>query len=186
MNEINTVHLVISGIAGGIIWNVLTALLSGYFRSKWGVNFDSKLTSPEIECKRLTVVDRNGKARVILASDAPFISDVTPYPSWIECEGVTIYGSENCGRVIVKSKSENSENKCNSASLFASERGGSVSVYDKYDTNGGNSEGAVEIIIDEHGGYVEASSGKGGRCAVGINEYGNGTVSTWDKNGYRQ
>lgn len=39
MNEINTAHLVImviSGIAGGIIWNVLTALLNGYFREKWG------------------------------------------------------------------------------------------------------------------------------------------------------
>ncbi|MDE0184061.1 MAG: hypothetical protein OXP71_01240 [Candidatus Poribacteria bacterium] len=145
------------------------------------MNFNSKLTSPEIECKRLTVIDRNGKPRVILASDYPFISDIPrsmPPSKWDGFEGVLIYSDENSGRVTINGNSK-SETKRNTVSLFASEHGGSIGVYDE-------SEGNVEIIIDKHGGYVEASSGKGGRCAMCINEYGNGAVSTWDKNGYKQ
>ena len=40
--------------------------------------------------------------------------------------------------------------------------------------------------IDEHGGRVELRGKGEGGAAIGINEYGNGAVSTWDKNGYRQ
>lgn len=190
MNEMNTAHLVISGIAGGVIGSFLTGFGFIQFRSKWGM-WVSKLTSPrgkfdEIECKELKVVDRHGKAGVILASDAPYIGK----REWIshdyadKGEGVIIYGNEHCGNVIVKSKSKT---KYNAASLFASERGGRVGVFDEYDSNKGNSEGAVEIIIDEHGGYVEVSSGKSkGRAAMGVNEHGDGTFSTWDKHGYRQ
>ena len=39
----------------------------------------------------------------------------------------------------------------------------------------------------EHGGrvYVGNNQGENG-AAIGVNQYGNGAVSTWDKNGYRQ
>ncbi len=85
-------------------------------------------------------------------------------------------------------------------SLMTDEHGGRVKAYDKKGLFG------VELDIDEHGGSVTASGkngqsmlsigehggrvdvrGKGdGKAAMGVNEYGNGAVSTFDKNGYRQ
>ena len=44
----------------------------------------------------------------------------------------------------------------------------------------------VRIGIDEHGGYVQTNGRSKGHAIMGINEKGNGTVSTYDKNGYRQ
>ena len=43
------------------------------------------------------------------------------------------------------------------------------------------------LFTDEHGGYVAVfgKGSKGSRAIIGVNEYGNGAVSTWDKNGYR-
>ena len=40
---------------------------------------------------------------------------------------------------------------------------------------------------DDYGGHVHVT-GKGddnSRAGMGVNEYGNGAVNTWDKNGYR-
>ncbi len=45
-------------------------------------------------------------------------------------------------------------------------------------------ESWVGLGIDEYGGRVRVT-GKG-TAIIGINEYGDGAVSTWDKNGYRQ
>ena len=41
--------------------------------------------------------------------------------------------------------------------------------------------------VDEHGGnvYVYGKGDDTSRVAMDVNEYGNGAVSTWDKNGYR-
>lgn len=44
----------------------------------------------------------------------------------------------------------------------------------------------VWLGVDEHGGRVFVEGKGKGEAAMGINEYGNGNVSTWDKNGYRQ
>ena len=46
---------------------------------------------------------------------------------------------------------------------------------------------SVQLDVNEHGGRVWVF-GKGSneaRVVIGVNEYGNGAVSTWDKNGYR-
>ena len=46
---------------------------------------------------------------------------------------------------------------------------------------------AVSLSIDENGGRVDVYDDLGkNRAVMGVNQYGNGTVSTWDKNGYRQ
>ena len=65
--------------------------------------------------------------------------------------------------------------------MAINEDGGAVRVFGK---DGGGSAG---MAIDEDGGAVRVF-GKGdqpARAAIEINEYGNGAVSTWDKNGYR-
>ena len=64
--------------------------------------------------------------------------------------------------------------------LRTDEGAGYIGVY------GDNNQG-VELKIDKHGGRVGVfGKGNDKTCAVmGVNEYGNGAVSTWDKNGYR-
>ena len=46
--------------------------------------------------------------------------------------------------------------------------------------------GTALLAVTEHGGRVHLQGKGEGKAAMGINEYGNGAVSTWDKNGYRQ
>ena len=46
---------------------------------------------------------------------------------------------------------------------------------------------SAQLAISEHGGSVRVF-GKGdgkSRAITTVNEYGNGAISTWDKNGYR-
>lgn len=59
----------------------------------------------------------------------------------------------------------------------------SVDRFDDWETLGG-----VHLSVNENGGMLDVL-GKAkdkSRVTVEINEYGNGAVSTWDKNGYRQ
>ena len=42
------------------------------------------------------------------------------------------------------------------------------------------------LSVTEHGGHVQVMGNGEAAAAMAINEYGNGAVSTWDKNGYRQ
>ena len=68
-----------------------------------------------------------------------------------------------------------------SAALVGGSNGGTVRL-------SGGKEGhlAVTMESDEDGGNVTVYN-KGGesRVIMGVNEHGNGAVSTWDKNGYR-
>ena len=69
------------------------------------------------------------------------------------------------------------------AGMGITEYGGSVLVLGK---DGGGSAG---MIIDGNGGSVSVL-GKGNtdmrmRALMGVNQYGNGAINTWDKNGYR-
>ncbi len=127
----------------------------------------------EIECRSLTVVDADGKTRVNLTTD--------------EYGGV-VYAFGKDGKL--------------GAELSVDERGGVVSVAGKdgksvvvlhiSELGGGfvvahwqGGSGAV-LGTTEHGGHIRVDGKGGGRVAMSINEYGNGAVSTWDKNGYRQ
>ena len=59
----------------------------------------------------------------------------------------------------------------------------SVAVLCRY--HGKDGKPAAALGVTEHGGQC-AVHGKGEGWLMSINEYGNGAVSTWDKNGYRQ
>ena len=51
----------------------------------------------------------------------------------------------------------------------------------------GKDYGSARMITDEHGGHVQVLNNQLEiRAAMGINEDGNGAISTWDRNGYRQ
>lgn len=68
--------------------------------------------------------------------------------------------------------------------LGIGKRGAKVSVVGEE----GSKSGSVAMSVDSHGGLVSVY-GKGSstsRAIMGVDEYGNGVVGTWDKNGYRQ
>ena len=66
------------------------------------------------------------------------------------------------------------------ASMGTDKDGGFVGVHRK-------DGGGASMRTDEHGGRIEVANNQGkNRAVMGVNEYGTGAVSTWDKNGYRQ
>ena len=66
------------------------------------------------------------------------------------------------------------------ALLSITEHGGSVAAFGK------DGKSWVRRSVSLNMGGVSHVEGKGeGKAGMGINEYGNGAVSTWDKNGYR-
>ena len=88
------------------------------------------------------------------------------------------------------------------AAMAASDNGGVITVGDKETKRSvtlaivgdggmlsvaGKDGGRVDIAVDKYGGRI-GIFGKGGnkeRAGIGVNEYGNGTIGLWDKNGYR-
>ena len=65
------------------------------------------------------------------------------------------------------------------ALLGINEHGGTVGTYGK------DGKPRAGFGVYEHGGHVEVRGKGEGAAVMSINEYGNGAVSTWDKNGYR-
>ena len=62
-----------------------------------------------------------------------------------------------------------------------------IMIYQKdYEKNSNNIDIRTKIGVDKNGGYVSTHGRSKGTATMGINKYGNGDVSTYDKNGYRQ
>ena len=78
--------------------------------------------------------------------------------------------------------------------LVSNEDGNTVTVYNKTPKVVREGEilnyvphNAVRLGYTEYGGRVDIFNKQGeNRAVMSVNEYGNGAVSTWDKNGYRQ
>lgn len=98
---------------------------------------------------------------------------MSPNGVWLKGEGTE--ASMLSDSILVRSDDERA------ATLGIGEHGGRVAVTD-------NGAGTRAIMaVNTHGGYVGVF-GKGDsktRAVMSVNEYGNGGVGTWDKNGYR-
>ena len=169
----------------------------------------------DIQCTGLTVVDKQGNVAVALDTDdgnqvlvndkqgkraVKLVNDEDLGNSVAVLnkqgnEAVALRTDEHGGIVNVSGKDSGS------ASMFTIENGGVVRVKGKdgggvvMTTNehggivgvSGKVSGGAEIKTDEHGGRFDVYNNQGKpRAAMGINEFGNGAVSTWDENGYRQ
>ena len=111
--------------------------------------------------------------------DAVFES-ITCKRIWVVDEDANLAVSINNGLignrgVIVHGK------KDRGAVMVTNEHGGFIGVFGGADNNG------VEMRVTEYGGHVGVFGKRDAdpRVAINVNEYGNGTVGTWDKNGYR-
>ena len=40
------------------------------------------------------------------------------------------------------------------------------------------------MSLDEHSGHLNVFDDEKSRASIGVKEYGDGTVTTWNKNGY--
>ncbi len=77
-------------------------------------------------------------------------------------------------------------------SIDAAKGNGSVFIGHNDKKNGGlvsvkGENGSAQISVNEHGGgvWIFGKGNSTSMAAMGVNEYGNGYVNTWDKNGYR-
>ncbi|MDE0184750.1 MAG: hypothetical protein OXP71_04765 [Candidatus Poribacteria bacterium] len=109
-------YLVMSGIVGGVIGSLLTALLVSPVtaqRDKFG----------EIECTGLRVVDDAGNARIILTTD---YRDAARRPYYDYDEVNVLITATGRGSLHVSGE----EGKNGSVSIFSGSRSGSIHVYD--------------------------------------------------------
>ena len=167
MNRKESLYAVIGGCVGAVLTMVLCSFLPLGVQSQSG-NFG------EIICTGMRVVDSQGKTKINIGS--------ITHGGYVIVSGkeqmqVLISTTENGGGIAVYGKTGETK-----VAIGATEQGGRVSVDD--------SDGKTNVGIDatEHGGRVVVF-GKGdskGQANMSVNEYGNGAVSTWDKNGYRQ
>ena len=182
-------YLLISGIVGGVIGSVLTALLVSPVtaqRDKFGV----------VECSELRIVDEDGNWATRLGVGAP-----GGY--------VMAFGKDDNSMVMLGFGKDGPAvtigNEDGIAEILVSEDGGDFRVYGKDGQlaavlgtsaagGGGRSlflgkDGApkVTIGITEQGDGIFSVAGKSeGRVILSIDDNGSGVVETYDKNGYRQ
>ena len=120
-------NLVISGLVGGVIGSLFTALLVSPVtaqRDKFG----------EIECRSLRVVDKHGQARVLLTTELfDMANDFSSGELWVMILGTRI------GAYVV-TYGKNGEAGVN---LNTRDDGGSVSVFDKQWVSASGSQNKV-------------------------------------------
>ena len=126
----------------------------------------------EITCTDLKVLHPDGSPAVWLARLGSY--GVMSVYAGEELRASMSSIGKHGGAVTIYGKDEDSYGR-----VSISEHGGYVSVDGKDRTS------RVEVGISEHGGKVFAYGKGESQVAIAINEYGNGAVSTWDKNGYR-
>lgn len=105
------------------------------------------------------------------------------------------FGAITCEsiRVVSPGKSPTSSTTVGAGVIMVSGGEGSVGVTIVSSSDGGiiavrnKGGGMAKMMIDGYGGRVEVygKNSSKGQATMGVNEYGNGGVSTWDKNGYR-
>ena len=160
-------------VIGGVVGAVLT-MMAGSVVPTGAQDETTGLNVGEITCTGLSVVDAEGNTRIWLTS---FLGGGTVGVFGKKGGGVMLNVNDNGGWVEVFDNGVNTR-----IAMGATEKGGSVVVSD----SDGNTN--VEIATTEHGGQIGVF-GKGGdgkpRAVMQVNEYGNGAVSTWDKNSYR-
>ena len=176
---------VLFAVIGGVVGAVLVMAV-GLFSPLGAQNEVADAEFGTITCSKLVV--RYDGSRLATEIDPSFVKvQANERSVRLNAFGVRVLGEDGKGSAYVTVdedggvvRVEGKEDRMGSAKMAVGKNGGFVGV-------GGNAGGGAEMITDEHGGHVSVY-GKGSgeaRAAMGVTEYGNGAVSTWDKNGYR-
>ena len=163
-------------------------LAVGIIIGQWGtpdIEAQSNGVFDKITCREIEVVDKDGETTILVGDGDIFFH---------KGGGTAFMGAhEHGGSVLIHGKGGSIEIRTHEdggivrvsrddgiASMFVTEDGGIVVV-------SGKDSGSAKMGIDEHGGRVEVFNNQGkNRATMGVNAFGNGAVSTWDRNGYRQ
>ena len=158
MRRKESLYAIIGGVVGAVLAIAVCSVMP-----IGAQNNDA--TFGHITCSGLVVVGADGKSTILLSGRA-----------------VSILGGVKLDNVLLTDRGLSVYDGAHElAYLRSNGHGGIVSVSDK------SGERVSRMHVTEHGGYVSVH-GKGNddaRVAMAVNEYGNGGVSTWDKNGYR-
>ena len=151
-----------AALIGGVIGAVLV-MAAGSIAPLGAQNEVKDVEFGKITCTELTVVFPNGEP------------------------AATILPAGHGGLIWVASKGKKDKPVRSAVNIGVDENGGIVYVFSNMKSEGAGGAGGVGVTIGEYGGNV-AVFGRGDaytRASMGVNEYGNGAVSTWDKNRYR-
>ena len=172
---------VLYAVIGGVVGAVLV-MAAGLFSPLGAQNEVADAEFGEITCRRIRVVGSSSDntdlfpGMILLNSgDGGTSASISALDdlAMLDLGNVTMSSVSANGTITVNGV--NGEVKMN-----VNEHGGYVLARSK-------DKGFAQISVDEHGGSVSVF-GKGdktSRAVMSVNEYGNGAVSTWDKNGYR-
>lgn len=163
---------------GGMIAIIGMLFAFGMHSSVAAKKFDT------IQCSRLEVVDMLGKPVVVLSGDSQeaFNYDLKELPNDSPKPGVFI-GKHGRGGIVEVFRFEDLAGKSGTLAVKLNSAGG----YGGYvGAIGRDGKSWARLAIDEYGGCVRVTSKGEGEAVMGINAYGHGAVSTWDKNGHRK
>ncbi|MDE0298093.1 MAG: hypothetical protein OXN17_05640 [Candidatus Poribacteria bacterium] len=155
-------HVFAAAVIGGVVGAVLVMAV-GLIAPLEAQNEAKDVEFGKITCTELTVVFPNGEP------------------------AATILPAGHGGLIWVTSKGNKDKPVRSAVHIGVDENGGIVYVFSNMKGEGAGGAGGVGVTIGEYGGNV-AVFGRGDaytRASMGVNESGNGAVSTWDKNGYR-
>ncbi len=119
----------------------------------------------------VSLESKNGKTSVASGSVSVFGKDGRG--------GVLLSALESGGRVDLVGLRNTMGGYPSLVSMGIEGDGGYVSVSGKDDKS------SAGMRIDEHGGVIGVHGKGESQAVMGINEYGNGVISMWDKDGYR-
>lgn len=199
MKKKETLFAVIGGVVGAVL------VLSAGWLSPLGAQSHPDGYFRNITCTQLTVLTPDlDKTNLDDQTGAVMIG--------VDEHGGHVYviGKDSGSRVAVLAKDGggsvavfgDNSTKMPEAIIGVQEHGGIVGVNSKDDMEAyatmtvDENSGIVAVLgrgagagmrVNEHGGLVSVDGigDSSSRAIMGVNEYGNGAVSTWDKNGYR-
>lgn len=152
-------------VIGGCVGAFITMLMWSY--NPLGAQSGEDGNFNVVTCRELKVLDSGGKRNVRISSQ--------------EYGGsIAVYGDTGAALLVIDKRGGRITVAGDRGSAWMSigGHGGFVSVFGQK----GEGHGAV-MSINKHGGEVRVVSDQKRKAIMGVNEDGNGTVTTWDKAG---
>ena len=152
-----------------------------------------------VDINRVRIFNHEGEEAVSLEAqmkNTAFYAKASPIERELISvkEGNSVYVYNNMATLFDFGGGSTSRSAKAAVGLVSNEVGNTMSVYNKGpkvvregDILNYMAHEAVRLGDTEYGGRVDVFNKQGeNRAVMSVNEYGNGAVSTWDKNGYRQ
>ena len=150
-----------------------------------------------VDKNRVRIFNNEGMEAVSLEAqmtNAAWYAEASPMQRKFVSESNSVYVQNNAPTSFSMRDGTTRRAAKTAVGLVSNEDGNTVTVYNKTPKVVREGEilnyvphNAVRLGYTEYGGRVDVFNKQGeNRAVMSVNEHGNGAVSTWDKNGYRQ